>query len=153
MAGGAQWPEFINGSKDLQCRDFDRTKNSDQVDARGELRKVLADGREETRYLAVEAKCKKSMVSIEEIQKALLRIRDDTDVTLLVGTSFDSDYFKNKSFAEFASKNAALQDCKFLKVSLTSEPPSFSFLKRFKLSFQDGLPRRLVVFIEIGQLK
>ncbi|KAI3649759.1 hypothetical protein MP228_005391 [Amoeboaphelidium protococcarum] len=82
---GAHWPDLIKNSKDLLCRDFDRTKNIDHIAARGELRRILTDAREEIRYLVVEAKRNKS---IEEIQEVLLRIRGDTEVTLLVGTFF-----------------------------------------------------------------
>ncbi|KAI3648148.1 hypothetical protein MP228_006002 [Amoeboaphelidium protococcarum] len=150
---GTQWPDFIKNSQHLLCRDFDRTKNIDHISARGELRRVLTDGREETRYLVMKSKCSKSIVSVEEIQEVLLRIRDDIEVTLLVGTSFDSNYFKSKSFALFVSQNAAMCDCKFLKVSLASDTPSFmDLLERFKLTPQAGYPRRLVVFIEIRQL-
>ncbi|KAI3630517.1 hypothetical protein MIR68_011952 [Amoeboaphelidium protococcarum] len=150
---GAQWPDYIKNSKDLLCRDFDRTKNIDHIAARGELIRIFTDAREEIRYLAVESKYSKSIVTIEEIQEVLLRMSDDTEVTILVGTFFDSDYFKNKSFAQFVSQNGALCDCKFLKVSLTSDTPSFmDLLERFSLTPQAGYSRRLVVFIEIGQL-
>ncbi|KAI3654253.1 hypothetical protein MP228_000972 [Amoeboaphelidium protococcarum] len=161
-APGAQWPNYIIDSKEFNCRNWDRVVNGQMLDACGVLREVdWVDGGKQKTVLQAEAKCWSTQIRSDEMRKMLIiRINEDSDISLLVGTIFQKSYFQRESIAQFIrEENLDLSQCKFLKLSQKNGVACFNYVDGLIDQIYSGEKRaadgqivykRLAVLIEIG---
>ncbi|KAI3633801.1 hypothetical protein MIR68_008133 [Amoeboaphelidium protococcarum] len=160
-APGAKWPDFILNCKEFNCRNWDRTVNTEMVDAIGTLKEIdRADSVQKTTLLQAEAKCWSTPINLEQIKKVIKRIRYDSEISLVVGTTFQGTYFNRKTIQNFVEEEKLdLFQCKFLKLLQQKDTLSFRSvdgLSDWTLAGEkrgsDGakIYKQLVVLIEIG---